>query len=261
MTLDKPDLVVHPNYESALSNDYTLHSYFNVVRASALLTRGDAIVHAVDDSGSRLVDLVLEPFYDLTRETGTEPRCTSYSFDRPMKIYACERKAPRYVIWTKSDPLSVCATMVDRVNAYGLHDACQRAKSWASPVTRHASVAVFDLDQTLVDDRCRPLDHADTALEYAKRCYDIVVLWSHGSSLHVDECLSYFDRNTFDVVLSHDGAHKANKNLLYLYNYFPDTSFTKTMLIDDSPFNWTPEYERMIVPHECRSLRHVLPLL
>lgn len=263
----KPDLVVHPSFERTLLDDYELYEHFNVLRVSTL-ERRDAVAHLVGDRFARRVELALEPFYRNNACSGTEPSCTSYCLTETTTMYAVDRRAPRYVVWTKRDPLAICATSVDRVDSYGLHEALRRAKSWATPITRVASVVVFDLDETLVDERGQPLRHAGRALEYARRCYDLVVLWSHGSPLHVDECARAFVRDSavddapvFDLVLSHDGDDKACKNLLHLYNYFPGTTFAEATLVDDSPFNWTPEYGRMLIPHRCKSLRRLLPLL
>lgn len=38
------------------------------------------------------------------------------------------------------------------------------------------------------------------------------------------------------------------KNLLHLYNYYPNYTFKKCVLVDDSLYNFTPEYSYIIVP-------------
>lgn len=251
----KPDLIVHPQYFKSIL-PYNLNSYFNVLKLCDLTINLDIQPTLLTETDVRVLnDVVLTPFYheNLIKCSGIKPEYTSYYFDRDISIYTIEENGPRYVIWTKDDPLTICATYVDRIDDRELYQSCERAKAWSFTITSFKSIIVFDLDDTLIDKNGDKLKYADDVLQHARKMYDIMVLYSHGSSLHVDEHVQKFtectDDTIFDLVLSNNETDtKANKNLLYLYNYFPNVRFTKSTLVDDSLFNWTPEYNSLIVP-------------
>lgn len=261
----KPTLVIHPSYVKSLLN-FGLENYFNILYLEDLEKSIEFInPFLVSDNEIKILDdVVLCPFFkdSLSNKSGIKPEYTSYYFENEIPIYKIQNKAPRYVIWNKDDPLTICATCLDRVDKYNLYSAYLRAKDWAYTITQTASIIVFDLDETLIDSECKKLKYADNVLECAKATFDIVVLYSHGSSLHVDENSLKFNNDIFDLVLSNNTIDKqSNKNLLYLYNYFPNTIFTRATLVDDSLYNWTPEYDSVIVPYKLTSLQHVLALL
>lgn len=223
----------------------------------------DTAASVVCANGSVLkMSVELEPHYDKCIGTGVRPNVTSYTFEHKIPMYRIGERAPRYVIWTVDEPLPVCATVVARTDIYGLTNAVSTAVDWSRNmlISRTASVVVFDLDLTLIDDEDRILDGAVFALEHARSVYDIVVLWSHGSPLHVDKQRSALEKHgvIFDLVLSNaQSGDKSCKNLLYLYNYFTDTYFTRAVLVDDSVFNWTPEYTHCIVPTTTESVAQI----
>lgn len=263
----KPDLIVHPNYVRPINEQYDLSAYFNVLSLDDLRVDVDSVpVYRVSDAGVGRVTLRLEPYYAnaLKRASGIEPAATSYWFDEDMPLYSVDRNGPRYVIWTKSDPLSVCATCVDRVDAYELYEAVRRARDWAFTIYHTKSIVVFDLDETLIDERCRELQCADRLLDFARNSYDLVVLWSHGSALHVDDNVQRFVERSqhgdslFDLILRNGGEQRANKNLLHLYNFVPNCRFSRATLVDDSAFNWTPEYDKLVIPNCRNTLYHAL---
>lgn len=268
---DLPDLVVHPSLHAPLVEQFDLASYFNVLSLNDLTVRVDAPVFGVTDTMVAELHVTLDPFYAnrLERRSGMEPRMTSYWFDEPMPLYSIEQNGPRYVIWTRDDPLTVCATYVDRVDREELYEAVERAKQWYCPVYEERSVVVFDLDDTLIDSRLRVYEKSQTLLEQAKRVYDRVVLWSHGTAPHVEEFAQRFadaspyGESLFDLVLCYGGEpdRRANKSLLHLYNFMPNCRFTRATLVDDSVYNWTPEYTRAIVPSYRRSCAMALRCL
>lgn len=258
-----PDLLVHPSFYRHVCGVNGLERYLNVLDPSRLTVYADTVASLVCADGRVLeTNVQLEPHYDPCIGHGVRPNVTSYTFTRRMPMYRVAERAPRYVIWTESDPLPVCATVVARTDVYGLSDSVRAAADWSSnmSIMKTATVAVFDLDRTLIDDEDRLLDGTVTVLEHARTAFDTVVLWSHGSPLHVDKQVSELEKHgvRFDLVLSNaEGIKKSCKNLLYLYNHFVDTYFTKAVLVDDSVFNWTPEYTHCVVPTSTESVAHM----
>lgn len=278
----KPDLIVHPIYYKSIL-EYNLHETFNVLQLSDLTLNLDFQPKMVRSTGVYpLTNVKLDNFYSskLVKLSGMKPEYTSYSIKDQTPIYTIEQNGPRYVIWTKDSPLTVCATYIDRIYDYELYASCVRAKLWAASTNIMASrsIIVFDLDSTLIDDNGKKLQYADQVLNLARQKYDYMILYSHGSHLHVDEHVQQFenwhsenyiqnggdsaDQQLFNLILS-NGTHgiRANKNLLYLYNYFPNIRFSSAVLVDDSLYNWTPEYTEFIVPATTTSIFHALPLI
>lgn len=264
----KPDLIIHPKYYKSILN-YNLEAYFNLLPLNTLTINTDIEPIVISKSSCiYMKNVKLTKFFDTyEKKSGIKPENTTYSFGECTPIYNIEENGPRYVIWTTDDPITICATYVDRVEYYDLYQACVRAKSWAYTIHISKSIIVFDLDETLIDKYGQPLKYAYKVLEAAKSAYDLMVLYSHGSCLHVDQHLLQFQAKLndncqlFDLVLSkatHD--MRSSKNLLYLYNYFPNIRFRSATLIDDSLYNWTPEYNRIIVPTD-NSLRHALKFI
>lgn len=278
----KPDLIVHPIYYKSIL-EYNLHEVFNVLQLTDLMLNVDFQPKMVRSDGVYpLLDVTLDNFYSdkLKKLSGMKPEYTSYGIKDKTPIYTIGQNGPRYVIWTKNSPLTVCATYIDRIDDYELYAACVRARLWAasSDIMALRSIIVFDLDCTLIDDDGRKLQYADQLLEVARQKYDYVILYSHGSHLHVDEHVQQFenwhsenhtlnggdaeDQKLFNLILSNGpNSTRSNKNLLYLYNYFPNTRFSSAVLVDDSLYNWTPEYTEFIVPATNTSLYHALPLI
>lgn len=266
----KPDLIIHPEYYDIIMQ-HNLSFYFNVLTLKNLKINSDLSSYIITDNEYSKITIKLQPFYceELTNVSGIEPSATSYWFNDEMPIYNIEQNGPRYVIWTKNDPLTVCCTVIDRVENFELYDAIRRAKEWSFTINEEKSIIVFDLDRTLINDNCNEYEYADKMLEYARKTYDLVVLWSHGSPLHVDDNVSKFIRKSnygdklFDLILRYNGTPsvKANKNLLYIYNYFPNCIFSNATLVDDSIFNWTPEYNKLIIPHCNKTLQYALSVL
>lgn len=262
----RPDLVVHPLFYRYVRENADVRDSFDTVAEPSRLTYSDDVTASVvlDGGAVTAMRVELEPYYTTpTVGVGANADVTTYTLARSTPMYRVVERAPRYVIWTSDDALTVCATVVARTEAYGLAGAVRAAVDWARniSITRNASVAVFDLDRTLVDDDDRILDGALSALEQARVTFDRVILWSHGSPLHVDRHVAELGFR-FDLVLSNDGAErKSAKNLLHLYNYFVDAYFTRAVLIDDSVFNWTPEYTHCVVPATVGSVARVTHVL
>lgn len=252
----KPDLFIHTKYYDMCDQHYPqLKHVFNLLSLSdynASLNMKKTATIVFNDNKIKRIQPILEPYFKKCIGVGTKPKVTSYYFNEPMLMYSTNIRSPRYVIWTEYDSLPICATAVTRVSIYELEKAVQKALVWASTKTDYEpnNIIVFDLDRTLIDDDSRKLDGADELLEYCREKYDKIVLWSHGSSLHVDEQKEFsFKKFKFDVTLVNVlESDKSCKNLLHLYNLFPDIYFENAVLVDDSVFNYTPEYTKYIIP-------------
>lgn len=258
-TAMKPDLIVHPMYSNVVLQQYQLEAFYNIVLLEdlkILTDDGEGAALVANEKSCVPVSITLTPFYENRKlKSGGRPHVTSYHFHETLPLYRVAQRAPRYVIWTETDPLTVCATYVDRVSFSELYGAVCRARQWSYEISADSSIVVFDLDRTLIDDKSNILPGALCALANARKSYDYVVLWSHGSPLHVDESVSRIKSATrddallFDLVLCNEFYDEiSNKNLLYLYNFFTDCVFSRATLVDDSVYNWTPEYDRIIVP-------------
>ncbi|ATZ81527.1 38K protein [Drosophila innubila nudivirus] len=269
----KPDLIVHPKYFKSILN-LNLTEYYNVVSLADLKIILDIRPILITDKNSMiLTDVQLEPYFNYytdnkpnlkTPYTSSKPENTSFYYKRHIPIYRFNRNGPRYIIWPNDEVLTICGTFVNRIMDSDLYLACEHAKKWAFTITKTKSIIVFDLDDTLINnDTGRPFKCSHKLLKYARDAYDLVVLYSHGSNLHVDDKVQYFitgnNAITFDLILSNNCIDKkSTKNLLSLYNYFPQTRFQKPTLVDDSLYNWSPEYEKFIVPSVKETLRHAL---
>jgi hypothetical protein len=111
------------------------------------------------------------------------------------------------------------------------------------------SVCVIDMDDVLIDETSRLYDGASDFIKIINSMFDKVILWSHGSLLHVDEHSNEILKSggKFDLILGRQETC-ASKNLLHLYNTFTQEQIKFAVLIDDTPCNYTPEYNLLIVP-------------
>lgn len=264
LDLNKPDLLIHSWYAKSMSN-YNLDTFFNILT----LTKCAQHICLVTDKGSKkLVKAKQTPFFTASeiKRSGLKPQYTTFNITKETRIRGVQQRGPRYVVWPKNEILTESATFVDRVDEYELYEASERAKTWAiaNQIHYHQSLIVFDLDETLIDSDGRPYQHVDKVLHAAKQAYDKVVLYSHGSHLHVYEHLAELKRgaDNFDLILSNNGVDKKTaKNMLNLYTYFPNIRFTKATLVDDSMYNITKEYTNILIPKVKKTLYHLLPLI
>lgn len=203
--------------------------------------------------------------YDTVSDSTTDTAYViPFKGQRPQTV---DNKSPRFAIWYGDEDLTVCCTAVYRCSDVStLPAAVLEAIEWSSSrygrvlETTHESVAVLDLDQTLITDSGDNfLNNYEHVLASARQNYDRVVLWSHGDPLHVDTYVSRMSFE-FDLVLSRDKNNEPNcKNLLHLYNYFePGVRIKYATLVDDTPSNWSPEYDSMIVP--VRGITDIKPI-
>lgn len=354
----KIDLLIHssilPKITMCLNTE--LREYCNIITEHMLLQQSvkpfNDFVHVTDDRSAQLKRIMLhknKPAFDepslVSRECGrlytladrTSYNCESASDDK-HGLYSIERRRARYVLWPKELPLTVCATCVEFLPtidcarfAHSLPMVLARAHEWAknffsstssSNTSFYKSIIVFDLDSTLIDPNDRIYDSCLRLLRVARELYDYVVLWSHGSTLHVHKQVDIIERYMYilsieeeaekgvngrgrgdndddeyaattaavasltagynscsatataaaaaatatsaatfcNLVLSYDGStgNRCFKNLLLLYNYFSNCKFDVSVLVDDSPFNWTPEYSKFIVPNYKKTCQGVL---
>lgn len=257
------DLIVHDDFYQYFDREKDLHRLFSVKSIYDLTILHDRSVYLLYDTYTEKAGLVLTPYYDCVIGDGTLPFYTSACITKDTPYFRIQESAPRLVIWTKTDPLPISATCVIRIDIDEIYTTIQAIKSWPSTISQEKSIIVFDLDETLIDSENKMYPNAIDVLKIARNYFDLLVLWSHGSSLHVDEHITkYFSNIKFDLVLSNSNDQpKSPKNLLYLYNYFPNTLFTTSWLIDDSPYNITAEYTHVAIPLKYSDSINSLPLV
>lgn len=278
----KPTLVIHPHFRSYLSNplvDNNIRRVFSTIQICDRMVARDASAFVVYDESTILKKtLMLEHYHEgqICENDTFINDCSSTTYHVPQfgtKMYNLADKAPRFLLWLDDDyEPNVCCTAMYKCSSItklpiGVAEAMRWAQKYANVpecAIRNLSVVVFDLDQTLIDNDpydCKILENHKHVLSSAREHYDFVVLWSHGSSLHVNTYASRLNF-TFDLILNKDnyGKNSINcKNLLHLYNYLGiDCRIKYAILVDDSPYNWTPEYDSLIVP--IRGIRNIAPI-
>lgn len=230
------------------------------------LIQSPIVLEPYFNSKSRSQDLISPDYLrELITFEGARSDVTSYVFEKMILAYKIQRRLPRIIIWTRNERLSICGTYVIRADTlFELIDAIKRAVVWINSTTfpratRFCRVAVYDLDRTLIDDNNKILHGVVPLLEYTRKVFDIIVIWSHGTTLHVHDNVTRIQNLLsfkFDLVLAQD-EHKdtrSPKNLLFLYNYFPNILISEAVLIDDSFYNYTPEYSEFLVPATPKTL-------
>lgn len=279
----KPDLFVHPSFYCDVLKFKNISAYFNIINVGKLEfeTAKIQIVTGNTEEDSKQTKFgkpqiknfydvdckktQLVPFFNIYKKEGisTFPHYTTFNITTNQIPQKCNFLAPRYLLWTVDDPLTVSTTIVNRTKSENLGSAIENALSWAEHFQnlKECSVIVFDLDETLIDSKCNIYKGAVDLLKHARERYDIMVLWSHGSAVHVEDNLKKLDIG-FDIVLTNQ-LHKSAKNLLHLYNYkkFRNQIFYKAVLVDDSLYNFCQEYTKVIVPHKLIDLSKIKQLI
>ena len=273
----KPDLVLHPDYEGmVLPSDFA--RWVNLKKISDLQVEPKIEVDLLFGS-DKLVKkgFELTPHYACKIGVGAKPHVTSSILAGNYPMFRILDNAPRFVIWNNTDPVSIDSTRLFRVEnvqelMFELENIKVLVEKQHSISTELKDVIVFDLDMTLVDKDRKLRDGVLEVLQRAKKLFNYVVCWTHGNQEFLDCVLDMineaFKRQkgcgfTFDLALANNFQEPtAKKSLLYLYNFFPNNLFGKCTLIDDSLFNWTPEYTNMIVPvGEIKSIESMLQIL
>ena len=210
----------------------------------------------------------------------TNPRFTGYKFLENINIYNISNKNPRIVLWLKKNfkILPICTSVLILINDdYAefflileklilnyernlfLNNFVNSYSSSFFPQQEPLKIIVFDLDRTLIDDDNDIIKNTEKVLQYCRGVFDLIVLWSHASALHVDENVEKLQKKAkicFDLVLHNNSSSSSSsdkkycKNLLHLYNLLNlgNVFFKTAILVDDSLFNWSPEYTAFIVP-------------
>ncbi|XP_025200471.1 uncharacterized protein LOC112598286 [Melanaphis sacchari] len=277
-------LVVHPYFRAYVSSPAVreaLNRLFSSVYVCDRIPTRD--VNALLVYGKNVIlkkSLFLENYHggtDAHIENDTivdDYASTTYRLPKSgVRMYTIQDKLPRFLLWLDTeefDPNVCCTAMYKWSTVEQLPTAVAVASNWAKKYAnvptyglRKLRVVVFDLDQTLIDDNpvdCKLFENHETVLNVARENYDFVVLWSHGSSLHVNNYVARLKFN-FDLVLNDvDDKNVQNcKNLLNIYNYLStDCRIIYAVLVDDSPYNWTPEYDNLVVP--VRGITDILPV-
>jgi len=283
----KATLVVHPVFRLYIFNPIVygrLKDLFSAIYVcDRIPTRDTRALLVYNENTILKKSLFLESYHRNTTDVETDKIVDDYvstTYHLPksgVKMYNIQDKAPRFLLWLDTDmhePNVCCTAMYKCSNIGQLPIAIRVASDWARRYTiipscglRNLRVVVLDLDQTLIDDNpiaCKLLKNYKNVLNTAREHYDFIVLWSHGSSLHVNNHVAQLGFN-FDLILNEDESLRGNKyvqnckNLLNIYNRIStDCRIVYAVLVDDSPYNWTPEYDALVVP--VRGINDVLPV-
>lgn len=112
------------------------------------------------------------------------------------------------------------------------------------------SVIVFDLDDTLIcdDGRSTVKNLRETLIQF-KRQFKRLVLWSHGTSTHVNYHIHYHKiSDLFDLIMSRRNSNMTDHNkgmgavLRELNRKFSTTKISFSCLVDDQSFNFDKDY-------------------
>lgn len=119
----------------------------------------------------------------------------------------------------------------------------------------HKSVAIVDLDDTLIDkDGEIIIQNLNQYLHILRTMFDYVILWSHGSIGHVNHVfnknLAPFKKSFSDVIARTSSFFCMNKGigtvLRHLNQKFSICSLSHTLLIDDQSKNYKYDYDYFI---------------
>lgn len=113
-----------------------------------------------------------------------------------------------------------------------------------------AKLIVFDLDETLIDENRDPLiPDLRNFISSTRACFNFVVLWSHGNSMHVRKSLYKNDLiGSFDMVISRGNDEETRcKGLGYVLRAlnvkFGVNRIEYAVLVDDLRDNFTGDYD------------------
>ncbi|ABO45334.1 unknown [Gryllus bimaculatus nudivirus] len=278
-----PKIVLHTDFIS-IFNSINFVSSFPIISTDDLKKNYNKCVYVSDGIShpnfcQRSNAILLPSEYDRNRfGDGEQPQDTSYVLTKNTKFYNIKDTVPRYVIWPKYKILTVNCTILHRIeNELEFLNALKKAETWCRNISEETSltvnddddlksVIVYDLDETLFTSRDELIPGSLKNLQISRNLFDIVILWSHGSSEHVERLLDILNKELknfkFDLILKNENGHSP-KNLLSLYRYFPNVRFhpQKCYLIDDSLENYTPEYSNVIVPVNLKSTNDIFPTL
>lgn len=114
------------------------------------------------------------------------------------------------------------------------------------------SLCVVDLDNTLIDGANNLFKFSLNLLDFLKKRFDIVVLWSHGSTGHVKfNVRRHHLQKYFHMILAAPNVNRVkNKTPGYILKEFNKThnitKLSKTCLIDDQIPNYCNDYQKFI---------------
>ena len=112
------------------------------------------------------------------------------------------------------------------------------------------SVIVFDLDETIIDQDYRLVcTYVRKVLQESRNIFDYMVLWSHGTTSHVQKAISLYKLNKlFDLVLTRGRFQSEcfNKGfgfvLKHLNKIYGISKVNLSVLVDDQDTNFNNDY-------------------
>jgi len=249
----KPVLIVHPDFYYSVT--LNIISELQLLRVDQLPVLKNHPSYIIVDDHLEKHQLILKPLDESNNKINNKKNIedTSWYYNEELVMYRITDNRARYVIWNKDDAIPICSTVTERIEFHQLGRALVNAKKWAKDMKMEIlkSIIVFDLDDTLINENLELLQNVDEAMQWARKNFDLMVLWTHGNSKHLQHQWNAWnlEKYKFDKILARgDDDTISCKNLLFLYNYFPKYKFTHSVLIDDTPSNITPEYTNFIIP-------------
>lgn len=116
-----------------------------------------------------------------------------------------------------------------------------------------ASVIVFDIDDTVVDEQNKPFaDDLNESILKLRSIFDYIGVWSHGTTNHIlpilKKLLTQYDVH-FDFVITRDDCiqNKSAAQILNIVNQkFDISQLSFSVLIDDTISNFAEDYDLFI---------------
>ena len=172
-------------------------------------------------------------------------------------------KRPRFYMLSENSYPKVASTKIYYTSQFDV-DEVDAINEWAKLFKMEESkrICVLDMDEVLINSNGILTD----SIELVQACntlFDYTILWSHGSALHVDDYSTQMQKAGahFNLILSKDHDVKSPKNLLSLYNYFPQVNISYAALVDDTILNYTPEYDAMYIPSRSKQGYNIYPII
>lgn len=131
-----------------------------------------------------------------------------------------------------------------KINIFHQHKPC-----------KIASVAVVDLDDTLINENCEILiENLNNYLIIMKRFFDYIIIWSHGNQSHVNyafnSVLAPYKKYFSDIIARSSQFKSNNKGigiiLRFLNRKYDVCQLSHTMLVDDQSCNYNRDYDYFI---------------
>ena len=157
----------------------------------------------------------------------------------------CDDKDRNMLIYTNHLTISSNVIREEHLNII-----VQQQTNFFATSSAVCTVIVFDLDDTLIDDKNQPLvSNLAEFIDHTRTIFDYVVLWSHGTCEHVHSNLKMYKlQKSFDLVISRNyNENTKNKSIglvfKELHKKFNISQISMCALVDDLKDNFNEDYD------------------